>query len=335
MTLSHGNTTSQKPFPSNPHPTQSMPARANSLMTYATSLMNCHPERSEGPASLRNCHPERSEGPASRSHSLILLLTAAALLITPSLHAQESQPKAMQALQAAVQSELAAAQADKTVWQYHDHDVTAGHNALYQTIETPHGELRRLIELNGHPLDPAARDAETDRIAKYVNDPAEQAKAHKASVHDDAQATEMTKMLPRAFIWTITSETPEFITLSYRPNPNFDPPDMEARVMGIMGGQMIIARNGNRIRTLKGALTQDVKFGWGIFGRLYAGGTFDIERREVSPGHWQITESNVHIGGHALIFKTIGQQEDESKSDWKPSTAKTLREAEEQLHDAK
>jgi len=348
MTLSHGKTPPQNPLPSIPHPTQSMPA----LSPSKNSVISTGAQRSgETPvlALLRCCttlgalpFPAFGKGwgieqssTALLNKACALILTAAALLLTPNLHAQESQPKALQALQTAVQSELAAAKSDKTNWQYHDHDVTAGHNALYQAIETPHGELRRLIELNGHPLDDAARKAETDRIAQYVNDPSEQAKAHKASAHDDAQATEMTKMLPEAFIWTIASETPEFITLSYRPNPKFDPPDMEARVMSIMGGEMIIARNGNRIRTLKGALTQDVKFGWGIFGRLYAGGTFDIERREVSPGHWQITESNVHIGGHALIFKTIGQQEDESKTDWKPSTAKDLREAEEQLHDAK
>jgi len=347
MTLSHRKTSSQKLFASNPHPTQSM----SNLRSIKTSVISTEAQRSGETPVLALLRPSTIWVPyplalfakgwgIERSSTALLnkactLALAAALFIAPNLHAQESQPKAMQALQAAVQSELAASQTDKSNWQYRDHDVTAGHDALYQTIETPHGELRRLIELNGHPLDEAARKAETDRIAQYVNDPAEQAKARKASAHDDAQATEMTRMLSKAFIWSVASETPEFITLTYRPNPNFDPPDMEARVMSIMGGEMIIARNGNRIRTLKGALTQDVKFGWGIFGRLYAGGTFDIERREVFPGHWQITESNVHIGGHALIFKTIGQQEDESKTDWKPSTAKTLREAEEQLRDAK
>jgi hypothetical protein len=47
----------------------------------------------------------------------------------------------------------------------------------------------------------------------------------------------------------------------------------------------------------------------------------------VGSGHWQITESHVHIGGKALIFKTIGQQSDEVKTDWKPSPANTLQEA--------
>jgi hypothetical protein len=48
-----------------------------------------------------------------------------------------------------------------------------------------------------------------------------------------------------------------------------------------------------------------------------AGGTFNVERRELAPGIWQITESHVHIGGHALLFKSIGEQDDEVKSGFK------------------
>jgi hypothetical protein len=307
----------QKPFAANPHPTLSM--LVNTVFPV-------------------NCHPERSEGSASRLHRQLRslrLFAITALLVFPQVSRAQSQPKAQQALEAAVQSELIASREDKSVWRYRDHDVSPEKNAAYDTIETPKGELKRLVELNGHPLDNNARDRETSRIADYVNDPSAQARARKSEAHDDAQAEEMTRMLSRAFTWSVTSETPEFITLAYRPNPAFDPPDMEARVMSIMAGEMIIARNGNRIRTLRGSLTQDVKIGFGILGRLKAGGTFDIERRQVAPGHWEITESHVHIGGHALLFKTIGQQDDEVKTDWKPSTANDLREAEEQLRDSK
>jgi predicted metalloprotease with PDZ domain len=31
---------------------------------------------------------------------------------------------------------------------------------------------------------------------------------------------------------------------------------------------------------------------------------------------WVITETHVHITGHALFFKTIGQQEDEVKTEF-------------------
>jgi hypothetical protein len=250
----------------------------------------------------------------------------AALLLPASVYAQDSQPRALEAVRSAVASELQNARADKSTWTYRDQDDQPGKRALYQSIETPQGDIRRLLVLNGKPLDPAAAQAEADRIRKFVHDPAEQAKARKNGAHDGDQAEQLLKSLPEAYIWALVSETPELTTLSYRPRPSFDPPNMEARVMGIMAGTMVIARDGNRIRTLKGALADDVKFGFGIFGKLDRGGTFDIERRQVGGGHWQITETHVHIGGHAF-FKTIGSQQDEVKTEWKPSPAATLTEA--------
>ena len=138
-------------------------------------------------------------------------------------------------------------------------------------------------------------------------------------------------MLPDAFIWTRGEENGNLLTLNFRPNPDFHPPDMQSRVMGTMAGQMIISTDGYRIRTLRGTLTDDIRIGFGILGKLDRGGTFDVERRMVGNDHWQITETHVHIGGHALIFHTIGQQEDDVKTDWRPSTAHTLQEAEHQL----
>jgi hypothetical protein len=66
--------------------------------------------------------------------------------------------------------------------------------------------------------------------------------------------------------------------------------------------------------SLKGRLIHDVKFGGGVLGNLKSGGTFDVERREVGSGIWQITETHVHITGHALLFKSISEQEDDEKS---------------------
>jgi hypothetical protein len=271
-------------------------------------------------------------------HRHLLLLIAVVLIAAPacaqtigSASSQGTDPHARQLLQAAVQTELSSAERDHSVWAYLDHDKTDERDAVYQVVDSPPGGVRRMIELNGHPVDAATTQAETQRISTYVDDLPAQAKERRSVAHDDEQAAQMLRMLPNAFIWTLKSETAELATLEFRPNYDFRPPNMEARVMGTMSGEMVIAKSDNRIRTLRGALTEDVKFGFGIFGRLRQGGTFDIERREIAPHIWQITESRVHIGGRALLFKNIGQQEDEIKSDWKPSTAKTLEEAAKQL----
>jgi hypothetical protein len=244
---------------------------------------------------------------------------------------QGSDPAAVEEVRQAVNAELEADRTDKSIWMYRESDVTNDKNAVYTTVETTQGTLRRLIELNGHPLNPQAAANERNRINIYVHDPAAQAKARRASAHDDAQAEELLKMLPEAFLWTKAGGTGDYDILRFRPNPGFDPPDMQSRVMGIMAGELVISKDGHRISTLKGRLTDNVLIGWGILGRLDRGGTFDVERRMVGEHHWQITETHVHIGGRALLFHNIGQQEDDVKTEWKPSTARTLEEAAAQL----
>jgi len=262
-----------------------------------------------------------------RLQSLLRLLACAAAIAAVGaspLLAQGSQPEAMAALRAAVASEMQASRTDKSNWMYRDEDDTPEHNSTYNAIETPQGTLRRLIQLDGRPLGPGAQLDELTRIRVYIHDSAAQAHARRNSQHDDAQAAELLQMLPDAFLWSISSENAETITLDFKPNPAFNPPDTQSRVLGAMGGQLIIARNGNRIRTLRGRLLKEIVFGLAIFGKLNAGGSFDVERRVVGDGRWQITETHVHIGGRALFFKSIGTQEDEVKTDWRPSTDPTL-----------
>ena len=74
----------------------------------------------------------------------------------------------------------------------------------------------------------------------------------------------------------------------------------------------------------------------GLLGQLDSGGTFDVERRETGEGVWQITETHVHIVGHALIFHTISEEEDDEKWDFKPLPAQvTMRQVENELLAAK
>ena len=113
------------------------------------------------------------------------------------------------------------------------------------------------------------------------------------------------------------------VTLGFVPDPTFDPPTMESRVFAAMAGEIVVNKAQNRIQTIKGRLIRDVKFGWGLLGKMDEGGTFDVERRELAPGVWQITESHVQIHGHALLFKNIGEQDDEVKSEFRQIPAST------------
>jgi hypothetical protein len=262
--------------------------------------------------------------------SRIAVAFAVVLAFLP-LIAKAQDPKALVA--SAVKVELEADRVDHSAYQYRDRDITPEHDTLFYLVETPQGILKKKLEDHGHPLSPADRQADDQRIQTLLDDPAAQARARKDSSHDDNQAEQLLRLLPVAYIWTIASESGNLVTLDFKPDPNFTASSYEARVLSAMGGQITVARAENRIQSIKGTLLEDVTFGFGIFGRLHRGGSFEVQRREIVPGHWQMTESRVHISGHALFFKTIGSQEEEFRSDFKPCNAKTLREANDILKD--
>ncbi len=262
--------------------------------------------------------------------ALGLFVAGLGLAASP-VRAQQPDAAALTLVRAAVSAELSGAKADHSAWDYRDHDIQPERDTVSHVIETPRGDVRKLLILNGHKLTPQEDADELAKLHEFVNSPEEQAKKRKDGEHDDAQARELLNMLPTAFLWTTASQNAEETTLRFRPNPEFHPSDMQSRVLGTMSGEIVVAREGSRMKTLRGTLTDDVRIGFGILGKLDRGGTFDVERREIAPGHWQITETHVHIGGHALLFKSIGTQEDETKTDFKPSTAPDLRAAEEQI----
>jgi len=237
-----------------------------------------------------------------------------------------SDPRAVQLVQRAVDGEIALDANDHAHWMYKVHTKQPGKDSILVVIDVPGDSVHRCIWFNGKPVDPEGVDRETRRIEAYIHDPSAQARRKKNEAHDDEQAAEVLRQMPRAFIWSIRSETPEYITLAYHPDPNFSASSMELKVMSKMTGEMVLTKKDEHIYSLRGRLTEDVFLGFGLV-RLKSGGSFDFERRDVGGAHWQVVESHVHIDGHALLLKTISQQEDEWKSEFKPSPANNLTEA--------
>jgi hypothetical protein len=233
-----------------------------------------------------------------------------ALLVVPAVRAQDAR----EIVQQAVNDQLNADRNDNSHWRYVETEMNGD---KFVVVETETGAIKRHIDENGHPASAATLADDDNSIQRFIHDPSLQAKQRQNGAHDDKSSIELLNLMPEAFVWTVESVTPHETTLSYKPKPNFDPPDMEARVMGMMSGTLVVTNPRHRIKTFKGQLQSDVNIGFGLLARIKAGSTFDIERREVAPGYWQIAETHVHITGHALFFKTIGTQEDEEKSDFR------------------
>ena len=223
-----------------------------------------------------------------------------------------------QVVQQAVDTELASDREDHSHWLYHEVDRQPGNSVTQWVAETGDGDVKRILEQNGHKV---PEGEQQEQVAGFVADAAARARQNKAGRHDDQQAETMMKLLPNAFVWTEAAHNASSITLAFHPDPAYHPPSYEARVFAGMEGEMTVDLQQHRIVSLKGHLVDDVKFGLGVFGRLKKGGSFEVSRREISPRHWQIDATHVHIQGHALIFKTISEEEDDIKSQFRPEPA--------------
>jgi hypothetical protein len=241
--------------------------------------------------------------------------------------ASGQQPREI--VQRAVRAEMAADAADHSLWMYYEVNRKPGDGVVQWAAQTRMGELDRILRQDGHTLTPAQQRA---RMNSFVTSFSAQAKQRQSGEHDDKQASQMMNMLPDAFIWTKTGQHDQMTFLHFKPNPSFTPPTWESRVFAAMEGDLTVDDTGYRIVSLKGKLIHEVKFAWGILGELEPGGTFDVERRQLAPGIGEITETHVHILGHALIFKSISEQQDDVKSRYEQLPANiTLQQAEEKL----
>lgn len=211
----------------------------------------------------------------------------------------------------AVRTELAVDAADHTHWLYYEVDRKPDMTVKQWVAETTPGDLECILEKNGRPV---PRDEASRAMESFAHDVSAQARQRRNSQHDDQQAEEMLNLLPRAFLWTKSGEENGNTILAFKPDPQFRPPSYQARVFAAMEGVMKVNDAQHRIVSLQGRMIHDVKFGGGLFGDLRAGGSFAVERRETSPGVWQITETHVHIEGRALLFKSISEQEDDVKT---------------------
>jgi hypothetical protein len=250
-----------------------------------------------------------------------------ATLLAATLAAAAQNPRDI--VRQAVQTELSASRDDHSHWLYFEIDCRPSKTLKQWVAEANPVSVDRVVERDGQTV---SEWQQRQEMGAFIHDPRAQAKRRKSGQHDDEQATELMKILPDAFLWTKAGEKGSSMLFHFKPDPQFRPPDFEARVFAAMEGDMAIDRDQHRIVSLKGRLIRDVKIGYGLLGELKAGGTFDVERRELSPHVWQITETHVHIRGHALIFRTISEEEDDVKTHFEEIAAgTTLQQAQNEL----
>jgi hypothetical protein len=259
------------------------------------------------------------------------ILAALPMLLSFAFADSRPSVNAQQLVSEVVQNELNADKNDQSNWMYIDEAQEKGRVETKRVVESKDGDISRLIAINGKPLSPEEQKKEDQRVARLVNDQDKLAKQRKDGQEDGNKAREMLHMIRDAFLFTQDGQEGQFVRLKFVPNPKFDPPTREARVLHAMAGTMLVDAKEKRLAGLQGKMVSDVDFGFGILGHLNKGGTFALKRAEVAPGHWESTLIDVHLNGKALLFKSINEQQHEVRSNFKQVPQMDARRAAQEL----
>jgi hypothetical protein len=207
-----------------------------------------------------------------------------------------------------VENELQARAKEPISWRYFSQVQEEGKSRSEIVIETRKGTLKRLFAQNGRPLTLKQRQQEDERIEELIRNPHDLEEAeHKEK--DDLQKTwTLFKFLPDALLYTHESSDGQILRLSFRPNPNFDPPTVESRIFRVLQGSILVDGGQKRLIELRAVMSSDLEFFWGIFGKLRKGGSLDLRQEQIEAGCWVMISLNVQVTGRAWFFKTIGRQ---------------------------
>lgn len=214
-----------------------------------------------------------------------------------------------------------------------------------EVVETRQGDVALAVAASGAALSPEMRQAQIDRLKNLDDHPDLQEHRRKREEEDNARVDKLMRMLPDAFVYQYDATLPcsvstpppvvipgesappttaadlspsECYHLTFQPNPAWNPPDTESKILRGMAGDLLIQKSQERLTRLNAHLITDVDFGWGIIGRLDKGGTVFLEQTEMSPHDWELTRMKLNLTGRALMVKQLSYHITEEMARYTP-----------------
>lgn len=241
--------------------------------------------------------------------------------------AQPPSPAPAELVRHAVENQIKANEGTGAYLFRHRKETAAGSQTKL-IVETRDAMAAILIAFNDHPIGPKRRQAEYERLERFLSDPDQLRKKQKQEKEDAERITRIMKALPDAFLYQpdgtevgkpgVGKAGAELLRFKFRPNPKYDPPSRVEQVLAGMQGHILVDAKRERLATIDGTLIKDVGFGWGILGHLDRGGHILVQQGEVDHGDWEITRMELAFTGRVLLFKSINVKSSEVYTDFQP-----------------
>jgi hypothetical protein len=207
--------------------------------------------------------------------------------------------------------------------RYQLHKTSPNLSSAKEIIETRDGDVARLLTINGQPLSTDDEQKEQARLDALLANPSLQQHRKQSEDSDTARAMKVLRVLPTAFLYqfagtgTATSGTVEKFT--FKPNPHFDPPDMETGILTAMAGEIWIDPVEERVVRLAGSLQQDKNIALGLIA-LDKGGWIEISQADVGNHQWRIVQLKLKMNAR-ILFKSKPSDSIQEYSEFAPLPA--------------
>jgi hypothetical protein len=231
-----------------------------------------------------------------RSFQSIFLLLPCAVLAALPVQGQSppalTPPQAQALVARALAAELRSARDKSHPMSFRLRKSSPRLTSTKEIVETKDGAVARLVSLFDKPLSPEQEQVEQARLDMLFNDPSRQRHRQHGEEGDIGIVLRLLRMLPDAYLYEYSGDADgpagPVQKFTFRPNPNFSPPDLETKALTALTGEIQIDAAQERVTRLEGHLQQDTDYAWGILGKLDKGGWIVIEQADVGGHQWRI-----------------------------------------------
>jgi hypothetical protein len=202
-------------------------------------------------------------------------------------------------------------------WMYIARYSEDGVRIEARKIQTDDGILTWVLTRNGVPLSPAELGEQKEHLNNLIADSSFLATNRKAMLDDNARINTLLADLPQSVQFECLTKKTGTTTIRFKPLSGASTLNLEKRILSGMGGELQLDLNQMRLLSASGSELDDVALFFGI-ARVYKGSSVSLTRAQVAPGVWEATQVSTHIKGHVFFLKTIAQDRDESRAEYKP-----------------
>ncbi len=217
------------------------------------------------------------------------------------------RPGARELVQEVARNEDNARRNPRNYYQYVQKEITPEGSKTTIQIETPQGEVGKVVSINNKPPSQSRCRADANSLKRLATDTQTQRNREQDQKEQSERVEKLMAAVPNAFIFKFhgKQQGSGWIEIEFYPNPRFQPNSREAYLLKGMRGTLWVDPASHRLTKIDGLLFKDVKFGWGFLATLQRGGHFVMEQSKVSGGDWRQTYLQVDLDGSKLVFRHL------------------------------